>query len=94
MFEGKNVYFIGMLIGEEFLQVYVSGDIFIILFEFEILGFVVLEVMVFGIFVVCVRVGGILDIVNQNGVMGYLYIFGDVEDCVGKLKVLIEFLDL
>lgn len=91
MFEGKNVYFIGMLLGELFFQVYVSGDIFIILFEIEILGFVVLEVMVFGVLVVCVRVGGILDIVNQDGVIGFLYIFGDVDDCVEKLRVFLIF---
>lgn len=94
MFEGKNVHFTGMLTGEELSQAYASGDIFITPSESETLGFVVLEAMASGIPVVCARAGGIPDIVNQNGVTGYLYTPGDVEDCVGKLKALIESPDL
>ncbi|KAG0567518.1 hypothetical protein KC19_7G140700 [Ceratodon purpureus] len=90
MFEGKNVHFTGMLTGEALSQAYASGDIFITPSETETLGFVVLEAMASGIPVVCARAGGIPDIVNQDGVTGLLYTPGDLEDCVGKLKALID----
>lgn len=90
LFEGKNVHFTGMLSGEELSQAYASGDIFITPSESETLGFVVLEAMASGVPVVCARAGGIPDIVNQDGVTGFLYTPGDVDDCVGKLKALIE----
>jgi sulfoquinovosyltransferase len=90
MFEGKNVHFTGMLIGEALSQAYASGDVFITPSETETLGFVVLEAMASGIPVVCTRAGGIPDIVNQDGVTGLLYTPGDVEDCVGKLKALLD----
>ena len=90
MFQGKNVHFTGMLLGEELSQAYASGDIFITPSESETLGFVVLEAMASGVPVVCARAGGIPDIVNQDGVTGFLYTPGDIEDCVGKLKSLLD----
>jgi sulfoquinovosyltransferase len=90
LFEGKNVHFTGMLSGEELSQAYASGDIFITPSESETLGFVVLEAMASGVPVVCARAGGIPDIVNQDGVTGFLYTPGDVDDCVRKMKALIE----
>lgn len=94
MFEGKNVHFTGMLTGEALSQAYASGDIFITPSETETLGFVVLEAMASGIPVVCARAGGIPDIVNQDGVTGFLYTPGDVDDCVKKLNALINSQDL
>lgn len=93
-FEGQNVHFTGMLSGEPLSQAYASGDIFITPSETETLGFVVLEAMASGIPVVCARAGGIPDIVNQDGVTGFLYTPGDVDDCVEKLKVLLDSPDL
>lgn len=89
-FAGKNVYFTGMLQGEELSQAYASGDIFITPSESETLGFVVLEAMASGVPVVCARAGGIPDIVSQEGVTGFLYTPGDLDDCVGKLTGLLE----
>lgn len=94
MFEGKNVHFTGMLTGEPLSQAYASGDIFITPSETETLGFVVLEAMASGVPVVCARAGGIPDIVNQDGVTGFLYTPGDVDDCVEKLKALLNSQDL
>lgn len=90
LFTGKNVHFTGMLSGEELSQAYASGDIFITPSETETLGFVVLEAMASGVPVVCARAGGIPDIVNQEGVTGFLYTPGDVDDCVAKLSALIN----
>ena len=84
------MYFTGMLQGEELSQAYASGDIFITPSESETLGFVVLEAMASGVPVVCARAGGIPDIVSQEGETGFLYTPGDLEDCVGKLTVLLE----
>lgn len=90
LFTGKNVHFTGMLSGEVLSQAYASGDIFITPSETETLGFVVLEAMASGVAVVCARAGGIPDIVNQEGVTGFLYTPGDVDDCVAKLNALIN----
>ena len=94
MFEGKNVHFTGMLQGEPLSQAYASGDVFITPSETETLGFVVLEAMASGVPVVCARAGGIPDIVNQDGVTGLLYTPGDVEECVTKLRALLDNPDL
>ncbi|CAM6032401.1 unnamed protein product [Sphagnum compactum] len=90
MFQGMNVTFTGMLQGEELSQAYASGDVFITPSESETLGFVVLEAMACGVSVVAARAGGIPDIVNQDGETGFLYTPGDVDDCVKKLRALLE----
>lgn len=63
----------GMLHGEELSQAYASGDIFVMPSESETLGFVVLEAMASGLPVVCVRAGGLPDILDKDGVTGFLY---------------------
>ncbi|KAH9558131.1 hypothetical protein CY35_07G120500 [Sphagnum magellanicum] len=90
MFQGMNVTFTGMLQGEELSQAYASGDVFITPSESETLGFVVLEAMASGVSVVAARAGGIPDIVNQDGETGFLYTPGDLDDCVKKLRALLE----
>jgi sulfoquinovosyltransferase len=90
MFQGMNVTFTGMLQGEELSQAYASGDVFITPSESETLGFVVLEAMACGVSVVAARAGGIPDIVNQDGETGFLYTPGDLDDCVKKLRALLE----
>jgi sulfoquinovosyltransferase len=90
MFQGMNVTFTGMLQGEELSQAYASADVFITPSESETLGFVVLEAMACGVSVVAARAGGIPDIVNQDGETGFLYTPGDLDDCVKKLRALLE----
>ncbi|KAJ7294902.1 hypothetical protein O6H91_Y225000 [Diphasiastrum complanatum] len=90
IFADKPVVFTGMLQGEELSKSYASGDIFITPSESETLGLVVLEAMASGVPVVAARAGGIPDIVNQDGETGFLFIPGDVDDCVNKLKALID----
>ncbi len=90
MFQGMNVTFTGMLQGEELSQAYASGDVFITPSESETLGFVVLEAMACGVSVVAARAGGIPDIVNQDGETGFLYTPGNLDDCVKKLRALLE----
>ena len=90
MFKGTNTVFTGMLTGEELSSAYASGDVFITPSESETLGFVVLESMASGVPVVAARAGGIPDIVSQDGVTGYLFEPGNVDDAVGKLKKLIK----
>ncbi|XP_047325279.1 sulfoquinovosyl transferase SQD2-like [Impatiens glandulifera] len=92
MFEGMPVVFTGMLEGEELSQAYASGDVFVMPSESETLGFVVLEAMSSGLPVVVARAGGLVDIVpeDQEGKTGFCFNPGDVEDCVKKLKILLE----
>lgn len=90
MFEGMPVVFTGMLSGEPLSQAYASGDIFITPSVTETLGFVVLEAMASGVAVVAARAGGIPDIVTREGETGYLFTPGDVDDCVGKVSLLLR----
>ncbi|KAI4356008.1 hypothetical protein L6164_000062 [Bauhinia variegata] len=92
MFEGMPAVFTGMLGGEELSQAYASGDVFVMPSESETLGLVVLEAMSSGIPVVGARAGGIPDIIppEVDGKIGYLYTPGDIEDCLSKLKPLLD----
>ncbi|KAI4313362.1 hypothetical protein L6164_026348 [Bauhinia variegata] len=92
MFEGMPVVFTGMLGGEELSQAYASGDVFVMPSESETLGLVVLEAMSSGIPVVGARAGGVPDIIppEVDGKIGHLYTPGDIEDCLSKLKPLLE----
>ncbi|BBH06246.1 sulfoquinovosyldiacylglycerol 2 [Prunus dulcis] len=73
-------------------QAYASGDVFVMPSESETLGLVVLEAMSSGIPVVGARAGGIPDIIpaDQEGKTGFLYDYGDVDDCLRKLQPLLE----
>ncbi|BAT88264.1 Sulfoquinovosyl transferase [Vigna angularis] len=95
LFEGMPAVFIGMLGGEELSQAYASGDVFVMPSESETLGLVVLEAMSSGIPVVGARAGGIPDIIpeDQDGKIGFRYP-GDLEDCLNKLKPLLDDKDL
>ncbi|XP_075490772.1 sulfoquinovosyl transferase SQD2-like [Primulina tabacum] len=92
IFSGSPVVFTGMLQGEELSQAYASGDIFIMPSESETLGLVVLEAMSSGLPVIAARAGGIPDIIpqEQEGKTGYLFNPGDLEDCLSKLKPLLD----
>ncbi|CAH8355641.1 unnamed protein product [Eruca vesicaria subsp. sativa] len=92
LFAGMPAVFTGMLSGEELSQAYASGDVFVMPSESETLGLVVLEAMASGLPVVAARAGGIPDIIpeEQEGKTGFLFNPGDVEDCVTKLKALLE----
>ncbi|KGN59044.2 hypothetical protein Csa_002616 [Cucumis sativus] len=92
IFTGMPAVFTGMLSGEELSQAYASGDVFVMPSESETLGLVVLEAMSSGIPVIGARAGGVPDIIppEQDGKIGYLYTPGDVDDCLSKLKPLLE----
>ncbi|XP_010553086.1 PREDICTED: sulfoquinovosyl transferase SQD2-like [Tarenaya hassleriana] len=92
MFADMPAVFTGMLQGEELSQAYASGDVFVMPSESETLGLVVLEAMSSGLPVVAARAGGIPDIIpeEQEGKTGFLFNPGDVEDCVSKLKALLD----
>ncbi|KAJ0979612.1 hypothetical protein J5N97_015086 [Dioscorea zingiberensis] len=92
MFSGMPVVFTGMLQGEELSKAYASGDIFVMPSESETLGQVVSEAMSSGIPVVAARAGGIPDIIpeDQEGKTSFLYTPGDLDDCVGKLELLLS----
>ncbi|WCJ28436.1 D-inositol 3-phosphate glycosyltransferase [Euphorbia peplus] len=92
LFSGMPAVFTGMLGGEELSQAYASGDVFAMPSESETLGLVVLEAMASGIPVVGARAGGIPDIIppEQEGKTGFLFTPGDLDDCVGKLEMLLN----
>lgn len=91
MFAGMPAVFTGMLHGEELSQAYASGDVFVMPSESETLGLVVLEAMSSGLPVVAASAGGIPDIIpeDQEGVTGFLFTPGDLDDCVGKMERLL-----
>ncbi|RID43106.1 hypothetical protein BRARA_J02931 [Brassica rapa] len=92
LFAGMPAVFTGMLQGEELSQAYASGDVFVMPSESETLGLVVLEAMASGLPVVAARAGGIPDIIpeDQEGKTGFLFSPGDVEDCVTKVRSLLN----
>ncbi|XP_010558362.1 PREDICTED: sulfoquinovosyl transferase SQD2 [Tarenaya hassleriana] len=92
MFAGMPAVFTGMLQGEELSQAYASGDVFVMPSESETLGLVVLEAMSSGLPVVAARAGGIPDIIpeEQEGKTGFLFNPGDVEDCLSKVRQLLD----
>lgn len=92
MFTGMPAVFTGMLGGDELSQAYASGDIFVMPSESETLGLVVLEAMSSGLPVVCSRAGGLVDIIpeDQEGKTGFCFNPGEVDDCVKKIKVLLN----
>lgn len=92
LFSGMPAVFTGMLGGEELSQAYASGDVFVMPSESETLGLVVLEAMSSGIPVVGARAGGIPDIIpeDQEGKTGFLYNYNDLDDCLSKLRPLLE----
>lgn len=92
LFTGMPAVFTGMLQGEELSQAYASGDVFVMPSESETLGLVVLEAMSSGIPVVAARAGGVPDIIpeEQDGKTSVLFNPGDLEDCLSKLKPLLN----
>ncbi|KAG5554084.1 hypothetical protein RHGRI_011829 [Rhododendron griersonianum] len=92
MFSDMPAVFTGMLGGEELSRAYASGDVFLMPSESETLGLVVLEAMSSGLPVVAARAGGIIDIIPQDDEdkTGFCFNPGDVDDCVRKLKPLLE----
>ncbi|XP_073014468.1 sulfoquinovosyl transferase SQD2-like isoform X1 [Typha latifolia] len=92
MFTGMPVVFTGMFQGDELSQAYASGDVFVMPSESETLGQVVLESMSSGVPVVAARAGGIPDIIpeDQEGKTSFLFTPGDLDDCVGKIQLLLS----
>lgn len=89
MFKGTPTVFTGMLSGDALSSAYASGDVFLMPSETETLGFVVLEAMASGLPVVAARAGGIPDIISKDGVTGFLFEPGSVEDAVAKVRALL-----
>lgn len=92
MFIDMPVVFTGMLHGEELSRAYASGDVFVTPSESETLGFVVLEAMSSSVPIIAARAGGIPDIVppEQEGKIGFLFTPGDINDCLSKVKLLLN----
>ncbi|KAL8162315.1 hypothetical protein V2J09_013804 [Rumex salicifolius] len=92
MFEGTEAVFTGMLHGSELSEAYASGDVFVMPSDSETLGQVVLEAMSSGVAVVAARAGGIMDIIPEEdeGRTGFCYTPGDLEDCVSKVRRLVQ----
>eukprot|EP01031_Cornospumella_fuschlensis_P032197 gene32197-38942_t len=70
-FSGLPVFFAGQMVGQNLSAAFASADIFVMPSDTETLGFVVLEAQASGVPVVCVRAGGLPDIVVE-GQTGYL----------------------
>ncbi|CAG9466828.1 unnamed protein product [Pedinophyceae sp. YPF-701] len=89
-FRGTRTEFLGMLHGEDLSAAYASADLFVMPSESETLGFVVLEAMASGVPAVCVRAGGIPDIIAEegDGGVGYLYDKGDIKGAIATIDKL------
>lgn len=84
-FEGTKTLFTGFIRGEELAQAYASADLFVFPSRTETLGLVALESMASGTPVVAVNAGGVRDII-KDGVNGYLYKPGSIDDLLKKAK--------
>jgi glycosyltransferase involved in cell wall biosynthesis len=88
-FEGTNTVFTGFIRGEELAQAYASSDVFVFPSRTETLGLVALESMASGTPVVAVNAGGVRDIIVE-GVNGFLYKPGSIDDLLKKTRPLLE----
>ncbi|KAJ3700687.1 hypothetical protein LUZ61_004392 [Rhynchospora tenuis] len=96
LFKGMPAVFTGMLSGEELSRAYASADMFVMPSESETLGQVVLESMSSAVPVVAARAGGVPDIIpaDQEGRTGFLFVPGDLSDCLSKVERLLADPDL
>ncbi|KAJ1696054.1 hypothetical protein LUZ63_004566 [Rhynchospora breviuscula] len=96
LFKGIPAVFTGMLSGEELSRAYASADMFVMPSESETLGQVVLESMSSAVPVVAARAGGVPDIIpaDQEGRTGFLFVPGDLSDCLSKVERLLANPDL
>ena len=88
-FAGTDTIFMGLMSGEALSRAYAAADVFVMPSESETLGFVVLEAMASEVPPVGAAAGGIPNLV-QDGVNGYLFEPGDVDDLTKKVKSLIS----
>jgi len=88
-FAGTDTVFMGLMKGEALSRAYAAADIFVMPSESETLGFVVLEAMASEVPPVGAAAGGIPNLV-QDGVNGYLFKPGDVDDLTSKVRDLIS----
>ena len=84
-FQGTKTKFMGLMQGEALSRAYAAADVFVMPSESETLGFVVLEAMASEVPPVGAAAGGIPNLVN-DGVNGYLFKPGDVDDLTQKVR--------
>jgi len=84
-FRGTDTVFMGLMSGESLSRAYAAADVFVMPSESETLGFVVLEAMASEVPPVGAAAGGIPNLVN-DGVNGYLFKPGDVDDLTQKVR--------
>jgi glycosyltransferase involved in cell wall biosynthesis len=88
-FSGTNTVFTGFITGEDLAQAYASADLFVFPSQTETLGLVALEAMASGTPVLAVNAGGLKDIMVE-GVNGYLYTPGSIDDLVKKAEPMLR----
>ena len=88
-FQGTDTVFMGLMSGEALSRAYAAADVFVMPSESETLGFVVLEAMASEVPAVGAAAGGIPNLV-QDGVNGFLFRPGDVDDLTLKVRKLIS----
>jgi len=88
VFKGTDTVFTGLMTGETLSRAYAAADVFVMPSESETLGFVVLEAMASSVPPVGAAAGGIPNLV-KDGVNGYLFKPGDVDDLTSKVRALL-----
>lgn len=88
-FKGTSTVLTGFLRGQELASAYASADLFIFPSQTETLGLVALEAMASGTPVIAANAGGVRDLI-EDGVNGYLYEPGSIDDLVDKTMALLD----
>lgn len=88
-FKGTGTVFTGFLKSPELAAAYASADLFIFPSQTETLGLAALEAMASGTPVIAADAGGIRDLI-ENGVNGYLFEPGAIDDLVEKTMSLLR----
>jgi glycosyltransferase involved in cell wall biosynthesis len=90
VFAGRPVTFTGYKSGVDLSQAYASADIFLFPSSaIETYGLVAAEAMASGLAVVCSRVGGMPELIEQ-GVNGYMFELDDAATMVEQVRDLVE----
>jgi glycosyltransferase involved in cell wall biosynthesis len=87
--EKKNVNILGFVDDDVKIKEMSSSDLYVMLTHFDLMPISIMEAMAAGMPVLSTKVGGIPDLVQQ-GVNGYLYEIGEVEQVVEKILELAE----
>jgi len=88
-FRNTPTVFTGFLRGEELAAAYASADLFIFPSQTETLGLAALEAMASGTPVIAADAGGVRDLI-ENGINGYLFEPGSIDDLVDRTMSLLQ----